>query len=259
LKDIIIIKSREKVTFLNQGKEVYPFVEVFINGKYAGAFSIKSELSIRLPKSEQVKNIYITGYAYGQGGTDKVQRDFTWREPLASQGPTPYQGDFRAGDILVACDNVDGLPYGYMGHAAIVVDEKNIIEGVTSDPIIRKVPISQFTLHHPMYAHYRPKSREIGKQAASYAEKYLTVFQENKKDGVNRPLFYFTINTPLTDEWTYIYCSKLVWLSYHYGANYTFINDHLWFSPEDLYTNLSSLDEFELMYKHPNYQFIIDL
>jgi hypothetical protein len=259
LKDIFIVKSGKLLTFLNKGVEVYPFIEIFINGQYAGAFSFKSELTIRLPQSEQLSTIYLSGYASGVNGTVHVQEEFTWRETLPDQNHNSYLGDYRAGDILVACDNVDGLPYGYMGHAAIVVDEKNIIEGVTSNPIIRKVPITQFIDHHPMYAHFRPKRRELGEQAGTYAEKYLAVFKENKKNGINRPLFFFTINTPLTDEWTYIYCSKLVWLSYHYGANYTFLNDHLWFSPEDLYTGLSNLDDFELMYKHPNYQFIIDL
>jgi hypothetical protein len=84
-------------------------------------------------------------------------------------------------------------------------------------------------------------------------------YLKNKESGIGEPIFYFSLQTPLTDEWKYIYCSKLVWLSYHYGANYTFINDHLWFAPEDLYTQLSNSPDFDLIYKHPNYQFLIDM
>jgi hypothetical protein len=256
LKDFFVNKQDELIIFTNKGKGFYPFVEIYLNGKYAGAFAIKQELAIRTPKYEQITSISISGYVNHSGALSPVLKHFQLESVDHTRNPST---DYRAGDILVACDNVDGMPYGYMGHSALVVDEKNIIESVISDPIVRKVPISQFTDHHPMYAHFRPKKMELGQKATSYAESYLEKFEENKKNGINRPIFYFSVNSPITDEWTYIYCSKFIWLSYHYGAGYSMPIDHLWFSPEDLYTILSQSNEFELLYKHPNYQFFLDL
>ncbi|MBE4909620.1 hypothetical protein IMZ08_16325 [Bacillus luteolus] len=165
---------------------------------------------------------------------------------------------FRAGDILVACDNLNGLPYGYMGHSAMVVDESSIVEGVVTNPIIRKVPVENFFNNHKLFAHFRPKNKEMGEKAAKYALNYLETFNENKEKGIAKPIFLFTLNTPLEDEWNYIYCSKLIWLSYYYGADYEFPNDHLWFAPEDLYTNLKDNPDFEVMYIHPDFVFYID-
>ncbi|WP_456275740.1 hypothetical protein [Bacillus sp. AK128] len=259
MKDFFVKKSNDIITFVNNGEATYPFLEMFLNGKYAGAFALRNELSVKLPQSENISNINVSGYALQAGALSRINKSFKLEEGQVAVNYRNPPNDFQAGDILVACDNVDGMPYGYMGHAALVVDTENIIESVVADPIIQKVPISQFTDHHPMYAHFRPKNKELGVQASSYAEAYLKKFKQNKSNGVNQPMFYFSVNTPLTDEWTYIYCSKLIWLSYHYGANYSMPLDHLWFSPEDLYTILSQSKDFDMLYKHPNYQFFVDL
>ncbi|QOR68842.1 hypothetical protein IM538_06680 [Cytobacillus suaedae] len=166
--------------------------------------------------------------------------------------------NYRAGDILVACDNLSGLPFGYMGHSALLVDDSNIVEAVVTNPIIRKVPVESFFEDHKLYAHFRPKNKEMGEKAAKYALNYLETFNENKEKGIAKPIFLFSIKSPLKDEWTYIYCSKLIWLSYYYGADYKFPNDHLWFAPEDLYTNLKDNPDFEVMYIHPEFVFYID-
>ncbi|MBM7659618.1 hypothetical protein JOC85_000385 [Bacillus mesophilus] len=258
MKDLVVNKSNGFISFLNKGKSTYPFIEVFLNGKYAGAFSIKKELKIRYPKNEKVSKITISGYYLDSGTHHPIQQTFQL-ENHESRENNQKPSDFQAGDILVACDNVNGFPYGYMGHTALVVDEDQMIEAVISEPVVRKESISIFTEHHPMYAHFRPKNKELGQKATAYAEHYLQQFKENRKKGLNKPIFYFTANTPLTDEWTYIYCSKLIWLSYHFGAGYTIPNDHLWFSPEDLYTILSHSKDFDLLYKHPDYQFFVDL
>ncbi len=167
--------------------------------------------------------------------------------------------DYRSGDILVACDNLNGLPFGYMGHSAIAVDDKMAVEAMIYQPIVRKIPIESFIKDHPNHAHFRPFSKEAGEKAADYALNYLKKFEENMKAGIGKPVFKFTLSTPLTDEWTYIYCSKLVWLAYYYGSNYEFINDHLWFAPEDLYSNLDKNPLFELVYIHPDFVFHLDL
>ncbi|WP_246943963.1 hypothetical protein [Bacillus pinisoli] len=256
MKDIFVEQKDGYVTLFNKGNRTFPFVEVFLNGKYVGLYKLETNSKLRVPLDEELKSYVLSGYLQN----DLEISPFSHRMNISTpENEKQIESDYRAGDILVACDNVGGLPYGYMGHSALVVDKENIIEAVISDPIVRKAPISDFTKYHPMYAHFRPKNQEMGEKAATYAEKYLKKFEEYKKEGQSKPLFYFTISTPITDEWKYIYCSKLVWLSYHYGANYSFPVDHLWFSPEDLYTILSRSDEFEVMYVHPDFQFFIDI
>lgn len=258
MEDLNVSQKDGKLKVVNSSSTLYPFVEILIDGQYLGAFSIDRELSIPLSKSEQISTVLFVGFKTNEGGT----RAFNYKHSMNLRNDfreVQKNRDFLPGDVLVACDNVNGLPYGYMGHSAIVVDENHIIEAVMTEPILRKVPISQLTEFHPNHAHFRPKNPEFGKKAAAYAENYLLTYQKNKENGIDRPYFYFSLNTPLEDEWTYIYCSKLVWLSYHYGANITMENDHLWFAPEDLYTVMSQSNNFDLIYKHPNYQFIIDM
>lgn len=166
---------------------------------------------------------------------------------------------YKPGDILIGCDNVNGLPYGYMGHGAMAINDKEAIESMPFDPIVRIITIDSFKKDHPIHAQFRPLSEEMGKNAVKYALNYLTVYQENVKKGIKNPVFNFSLQTPLHDEWTYIYCTKLIWLSYYYGAGYEFINDHLWFSPEDIYYNCIKNPNFKLMYIHPNFKFHINL
>lgn len=166
--------------------------------------------------------------------------------------------NFRPGDILVGCTNVNGFPPGYMGHSAIVVDPGHIVEAVVTWPTIRKVPISVFQHDHPIYVVIRPASSELGQKAALSALDYLQKYQENVQRGQNQPPFSFRPNIPLEDPWQGIYCSKLVWMSYFYGAGMRFTNDHGLFSPEDLYTGLSQDKNFIVLFKHPQFQFVVD-
>jgi hypothetical protein len=166
--------------------------------------------------------------------------------------------DYRAGDILIACDNVI-KPRGYMGHAAIVVDRDFTVEAVSIRPIIRKIPNSRFVCRHPVHAHYRPLSVSMGLKAARYAERYLQHYEDNLENGLKKPAFALFHPSPLDDPWKYIYCSKLVWLSYYYGAGYAFSNDFLWFSPEDLHTVLERDPHFVTVYKHPRFRFVVNL
>lgn len=168
--------------------------------------------------------------------------------------------DFKPGDILVACDNFgDFLPPGYMGHAAIVINRSQIVEAVTSEPQVRKSSIQDFIMIHPRHIHLRCKDGKIGKEAAEYAKKYLEIFNENLEAGKYVPPFSFSTQIPLDDPWEGIYCSKLVWLCYYYGANMMFENDFYLFAPEDLATSLEVDDRFEVIYKHQDFKFHINL
>lgn len=163
---------------------------------------------------------------------------------------------FQAGDILVACDNVGGLPPGYMGHSAIVIDNEHIIESPGPDPAIRKTPIQTFLEEHPLHTHFHPRLRELGKKAAKYAENYYDQYEEKGSQNPEFSLFPFQ---DLDDPWGSIYCSKLVWLCYYYGADYKFDPGYFWFSPEDLYHTLKNDRHFDLVYEHPEFHFHINI
>jgi len=171
---------------------------------------------------------------------------------------TREQYGYKAGDILTACDNELNVPTGYLGHSAIVVDEERIVEAVITYPYVQVARIEDFLRVHPKHAHYRPIAPELGQAAAKYAIWYYQQSNHNKSMGVVVPPFSFSNQIPLQDPWTSIYCSKLVWLSYYYGAGYPFYNDYYLFTPEDLDTVLSKDPNFRLMYKHPEFLFLID-
>ncbi|MGM8216692.1 hypothetical protein ACLIA0_14230 [Bacillaceae bacterium W0354] len=166
---------------------------------------------------------------------------------------------FEAGDILVACDNVGDLPPGYMGHSAMVIDEEHIIEAVTSKPQVRKSPIEEFLTFHPNHVHFRCKDEKAAKQATKYALGYLKIYNDSLNQDKGVPPFTFSPFIALDNAWDGIYCSKLVWLCYYFGANIKFENDYFLFTPEDLATTLEQDDRFKLIYKHPQFEFKIDL
>ncbi|GAA4716188.1 hypothetical protein [Brevibacillus fulvus] len=166
--------------------------------------------------------------------------------------------NFAPGDILIACDNVLPIPIGYMGHSALVADSQFLVEATDELPFIRKVPISDFLRVHPIHVQFRPVSKELGERVAYCALDYLKTYQENLQQGKNEPVYSVSSSSPLYDPWTGIYCSKLIWLAYYYGAQITFRNDFFLFSPEDLYQNLLERDEFQLIYQHPKFTFKLD-
>ncbi|HZG56649.1 hypothetical protein [Paenibacillus sp.] len=166
--------------------------------------------------------------------------------------------DYRAGDILTACDNELNVPTGYLGHSAIVVDEEHIVEAVITYPYVQVGRVADFLRVHPKHAQYRPVDPAWGQAAARYAVWYVQQSDRNKASGVNVPPFSFSDAIPLQDPWTSIYCSKLVWLCYYYGVGYPFYNDFYLFSPEDLDAVLSKDPNFRLVYKHPEFQFFVN-
>lgn len=254
--NVIIRNNNVIISLMNKNLRIHN-ISITIDNNYVGTMSFVHSISLQLDKTVP-NQVMIQADIVSNSHLYRVHEIYTLRQVAKNQS-FKRETTYKKGDILVGCDNMNGLPYGYMGHAALVVDEETIIESTPLNPIVRRIPIHHFTNDHPIHAHYRPKNPDMGEKAGNYAIHYLKQFEENKKQGIDKPIFQFSLNTPLEDEWTYIYCSKLVWLSYHYGANYDFINDHLWFAPEDLYSNLNDNPDFELIYKHPNFVFYIDV
>lgn len=164
----------------------------------------------------------------------------------------------RPGDVLTACDNELNVPSGFLGHSAIAVDESHIIEAVMTFPYVQKVPVSSFAEHHPKCAVYRPIADWMGAGAAAFADWYWKVSNQAYSQGRKVPPFSFSPSVPLHDPWSAIYCSKLIWLAYYYGAGYPFYNDFFLFTPEDLDTVLGRDPNFTLLYKHPDFHFVIN-
>lgn len=167
--------------------------------------------------------------------------------------------NFQAGDILVASDNTNGLPAGYLGHSTLVIDENTIIEAVLSQPQVRLYPLQRFLAEHPRHVQYRPKNPYLGKKAKGYAYNYLLKYTENKKNGLDNPNFSILSSASLDDEWGSIYCSKLVWLSYYYGAGLEIDHDFFIFAPLNLSSSLEQDPRFQLIYKHPEFKFFIEI
>jgi hypothetical protein len=163
--------------------------------------------------------------------------------------------EIKAGDILIACDNLYEIPYGYMGHSALALNDKWLVEATDHVPYIRMTSFEQFLHDHPVHAQYRPLSEELGQMAASCAMDYQQKYAQNLKNSVNRPVFAFISGSSLHDPWGAVYCSKLVWLSYYYGAQYPFTNDFFLFTPEDLDSRLRQDQNFKLLFRHPRFQF----
>jgi|GEM_PF-471639 len=232
--------------------------QIEVSPKYhiPGVFEIKKE---KIQAGSHVLTIKAT-IQYGNQ-EHLVSESYIFQGPKQKrEGARPdFERTFLPGDILIASDNVNGLPPGYMGHSALVINSTQLIESVMKDPSIYQDSIEQFISDHPHHAHYRPKSAEMGQRAAEWAKSYLQEYQTKKKNGINKPKFNFGLSYSLDDPWETIYCSKLVRLAYLYGANYKLPNDYLWFAPQDLEEVLSQDSNFETVYKHPEFKFKIDV
>ncbi|QDP41812.1 C40 family peptidase [Radiobacillus deserti] len=202
-------------------------------------------------------HLMVVGYRLGAVDPMPIAEQYSL-QVAGARDLSDIERNFRAGDILVASDNLNENITGYVGHSAIVVDDEYLIESPGGYPAIRKDTIQQYLDKHPVHAQFRPISKEMGLQAVKYAEQYLEDYKQNIKEGKNKPTFSFMAIQELENPWEYIYCSKLVWLSYAKGANYKFKNDFLWFSPEDLYKNLLDNQDFKTIYRHSDVKFKIN-
>jgi hypothetical protein len=237
-------------------------VSFYVDDQYAGTFSQGREFNLNKEKFHHGTHVLYVVAPYMRNGKEyQVQEGYIFQVSYKRNNTRLRQpsSDFRAGDILVACDNANGLPPGYMGHSALVIDQKNLIESVMVNPSVRKASVDQFLDAHPLHAHFRPKSKKVGQNAAEYAINYLNKYNENLEQGINRPQFSFMPAQDIEDPWGTIFCSKLVWLAYYYGADYRFEVKGMWFSPQNLYDDLRENDDFELLYIHPDFSYKIEL
>lgn len=205
----------------------------------------------------------VVGQRFENGSLQPITENFSFFHGDSSESRLHEQDrirDFRAGDILVASDNENDEKTGYVGHSAIVISPYELIESPGGHPAIVKDGIRQYLESHRAHAQYRPKSPLMGENAAAFARSYLAQYRENLKNGIKLPKFSYSIEAVqgLDDPWKLIYCSKLVWLCYHYGANYTFPNDFLWFSPQDLFEILKADPNFIEIYRSPHINFLLD-
>lgn len=191
----------------------------------------------------------------GQEETNHSTEQWEWGEAT----PSLREVDYRPGDILVASDNAFGIPQGYIGHASLVVDETSILESVNVTESIQVNDLASFFDSHEWYAHYRPKNEQMGRDVVEWGLSYYEKYQQNLEEGDNRPRFSFRPTKNMKELWDTIYCSKLVWLCYYYGADYEFNKRGLWFSPQNLNDELEADDNFMLVEKHPDHTFKINL
>ena len=237
----IRIQKKEQASYEN-----YRF---YVDGRLVASFEQGDEFYLIKPVARTPNTMkVIVNRADVRNSADAVFH-FSLRNNLTTHQP---------GDVLVASDNVNEKLTGIFGHAAIVVGEDRLIETPGGEPAIVKDSISQFKRKHPKHAVFRPLSDQLAKDAAGYAENYYREYRKKWAAGDRRPVYSVTLTQDLTDPWEYIYCSKLVWLCYYYGAGYEIENDMLWLSPEDLYTQLSKSGDFQTIYENEGVNFIIN-
>ncbi|MFD2638817.1 hypothetical protein [Piscibacillus salipiscarius] len=225
----------------------YPvrYIKVYLGGDLVGTFHPISDFHLRNPDHKPVKVALI--FADGDkhetvilGGKKRQQI---------------HRQNFLPGDILIASDNFgDFPPPGYMGHSALVLNNREIIEATTSMPQIRQSTIREFVDIHPKYMHLRCLDQNVANEAVAFAYEYLQMYHNNLQKGTDVPTFSLTPLVPLDDPYNSIYCSKLVWLCYYYGAGVDLNNDYFLFSPEDLST-LENSEYFNVIFKHPEFEF----
>ncbi|MDG5788439.1 hypothetical protein QA612_13200 [Evansella sp. AB-P1] len=241
----------------------------YINFSYIKVFIDDQELSFRRQKNEVVipkksltggtHLLNIKGKCIFHSQEHIVEEGYSFTVDKERENTQERQHDFKCGDIIVASDNKKGIPDGYMGHSALVIDDSRILESNNRVESISITPISHFYDDHQWYALFRPKNDKLGYEAVKWGLSYHKKYKEKLEKGVNRPKFSFLPSKDLKDLWTTIYCSKLIWLCYFFGANHPFKQQGLWFSPQNLNDELKNDDQFKLIYKHPKHSFKIKL
>ncbi|WP_134340969.1 C40 family peptidase [Filobacillus milosensis] len=225
----------------------YPvrYIKVYSGGNLVGTFHPMSDFHLRNEEGKPIKVVLV--FADG----DKHETMIIGNKNRKSERML----DFQPGDILVASDNFgDFPPPGYMGHSAMVLDGRHIIEATTSMPQVRTSTIQEFIDIHPKFMQLRCLDRYAAHNAVDFAYEFLQTYDDHLKKGENMAPFSFSPLVSLDDPYNSIYCSKLVWLCYYYGAGMNLENDYFLYSPEDLST-LENDNRFMVIYKHPEFQF----
>lgn len=198
----------------------------------------------------------ITGYYHAHGRSCSVVEHFSIdnRKAMLRQ-KSKGRNIFKAGDILISCDNISPFPTSYSGHAALVVDAKTLIEAHYNPPMVAKDSIKPFTDMRPMYAQFRPKAAILGRKAAAYAEQYLQQYQKYLEEDISPSKAAVSESVSLEEDLSFVDCTQLIWLSYATGAKYSFENDHPWQSPQELYEHMQANPDFTLIYQHAEFEF----
>ncbi|MDQ0255807.1 uncharacterized protein YycO [Evansella vedderi] len=249
------VYSNRPYIIIRPKPNTFSYIHVFLDELKLKTFGTDDDIYLRkdkLPKGAHILRLIgenkITQYEEETFYSIDVAREKLVREP--------QKHDYKTGDIIVASDNKKGIPDGYMGHSALIIDEKYMLESDYSADSIAINSINSFFKDHEWYALYRPLDEKMGQQAVEWGLSYYEKYQENLKKGINRPVFSF-IPSSMKDLWNAIYCSKLIWVCYYYGANYKFEHDGLWFSPQNLDEQLKKDKNFTLIYEHPDHSFKI--
>lgn len=246
VNDLHIETADQWVRIQMKQPTVFNNFRFYLDGQYKASIFNGQEIYL-VNTSASVLTIVMTESSW------RERKDVVFHYWLTAQRDEPTE--YLPGDILVASDNVNEKLTGFVGHSAIVINQNELIESPGGTPAIVKDTIEQFKMKHPEHAHFRPVSSEMGEKAADYAINYEKEYKKNLDEGNPSPKYSYLSTQDLTDPWEYIYCSKLVWLAYYYGADYEIENDFLWMSPEDLYTQLSKNEDFEKLNENENMNF----
>ncbi|MFA9556950.1 hypothetical protein ACERII_06590 [Evansella sp. AB-rgal1] len=238
----------------------FMFIHVYIDEQLVRTYKHNQDISIpihNIPSGTHTLSVSGEYVLYNQPYKANATYQFTINQRRETE--KRQNSDYQAGDILVASDNKFGIPNGYMGHAVLIIDEDFMLESNNITKYsMKKIRIKSFFDEHQWYAHYRPIDPTIGKDAVRWGLDYCNKYEDSLKKGNNRPKFSF-IPSDLKSLWDRIYCSKLIWSCYYYGAEYEFANSGLWFTPQNLDEELRSDENFNLIYKHPRHSFKIKI
>lgn len=114
----------------------------------------------------------------------------------------------RPGDIMVS-DSTSS--YGLTGHAGIVIDYNGTVVSIAGKGYHpQKYTMSTWWGLYPDEKIVRHSSASTAQSAATWASNFVT----------NYSSISYSISN-LASPYTSTYCSKIVWDSYYYGANYT--------------------------------------
>jgi hypothetical protein len=138
-------------------------VTLYIDDIHAGTFYGQKQLRVNKRRFLSGKHMLTAvGYYVENGRWTAVSDIYTFTNPdILLPRDIGWAVGYRAGDILIASDNLAAIPPGYVGHASLVVSANDMIEVIGPQiPIIRQNPIDFFLRYHRQYAHYHPNRRK---------------------------------------------------------------------------------------------------
>lgn len=207
-----IYEHNEKIIIHVASHSFFSRIILYLDDLHVKTTPSKQEIIIdkkKIPKGTHL--LHVIGEYHHQGLPYTIQESFSITITKKKYKKEYREQTFKPGDILVASDNVIGVPNGYIGHAALVIDEHSILESTNIHESISINPIDKFIRNHDWYAHYRPKDAVMGEKAVRWGLVYYEKYKENVAEGLNQPKFSFMPSFNMKEIWNTIYCSKLVW------------------------------------------------